>query len=187
MEGMTKAMLAVALIACGPTNSGGTPGDDTGVDAHEGSGSGIGSGSGSSHVPVVDAVSCTNTHTVTQTQTAGGTRTVTDTKFALVSGIDPNSDFTLEQCDIVETETVNGVTTTIYSQGPRDVCSPGNTCTASGTPYPPYTHACGFSKGGNFVDDKLFVTCGTHTTSYDASNAIQYVIDYTTGAIRLHH
>ena len=90
-----RLILGVLWVAaaCGSQNN--LSGDDSGtVDALAGSGSGSGSG----HVPMVDTVTC-QTHTFTITA-ADGSRSVSETKFALVSRIDPAADIIVEQCDL---------------------------------------------------------------------------------------
>jgi len=112
---------------------------------------------------------------------------VVDTRFALIPGIDPTSDFTVEVCDYSYVVTASGVTTS-YATGAMDPpCPVGSTCTVSNTAFPTFTHQCAFSKGGQFVDAQLFITCGTHYTGYDASNVVTLVYDYGYGTTRVHH
>lgn len=172
--------VVVLVVSCGPQQY--QVGDDgTTVDAI-----GDGSGSGSDHTPVVDTLTC-QTHTITVVN-ANGTKTVTDSGFALVPNIDPTSAFVVETCDYIQSVTTGGVTTTAYVFVPKDqACPSGASCTASGAAFPTPAHECNYNNAGMFFDGQLYVTCTTHTTNYDANGNVTSTLDYGPRTIRLHH
>ena len=172
------------LVACGGMNSGST-------DAPSGSGGGGGGGGGDAHgsgAGVVDDAQC-QTHTFTTTN-ADGSKTEQTTKFALLSGVDPTSDFVVEECDEAETFTSGSGAVTVFAlSGLQDpTCPAGSTCTDSGTAFPAFTHSCQWFKVGQFLDNgQMTISCGSITKSFDKTGALTQTTDLSFSAIRVHH
>ena len=164
---MKRCAVLLLVVACGPGSNTTTIG---GGDAGSGSG---GSGSGS-----VNEVTC-QTHT-RSVVAAYGSRTVTDTKFAIVDGVDPSSDFVIESCDL----TLNGTPLGTAADPP---CPSGSTCSSSGAPFVTGAHVCIWDKIGSFVDSHLVVSCGSTTTVFNSSGMMTSQTVEAYGAIRVHH
>jgi hypothetical protein len=164
-------VLMVALAACGQTSAGG---DDTAgtVDAL-GTGSGSGSGS-ASHPGVTDTITC-QTHTRVFTPTTPGARFEVRTYFALVDGISPTDDYTVELCN--------------YQRVPdQGACPTGYTCADSGTTLPDAASTCSWShRVGSFVNGQLYITCGSGSTNYDANNNVMATSESRYQIVRVHH
>lgn len=185
-------IVGAVVIACGST-----PLPSGSVDAPRGSNLGSNTGSdqgsnGGSGTNVVDDVTC-QTHTSTMTG-SDGSRSVTDTRFAVIDTIAPGDDFAVEQCDGDETFTYYGSngsvtsSTTIYINKPSPPTCPANyTCSDSGAPYPTVTHGCSWNKYGTFWDGKLSITCGSTQKNYNPQGVLVYTFDYNYGTIRIHH
>jgi hypothetical protein len=179
---MRTATLTLCVIAAcggtGATSDGkavdavGTPGDGAAIDAKP---------------QAVDDVQC-QTHTVTTTN-ADGSTTIFDQKFGVVDGIDPASDYVLEICDESETVTTpNGTQVIPLTGGASDpACPAGATCVDSGAAFPTFQHACTWNHGATFVDAHLFVSCGQKNSSFDKTGVLIVSVDFSIGAIRVHH
>lgn len=170
-----RLILVGLLVGCSSSQTNGAGDDTTGpvIDAPQ--------LSMDAHALTAQTLTC-QTHTRVENK-ADGTRTESDTLFALVDGIDPASDFLVETCEYVLL--TGGMTFPLYK--PFDpACPAGSTCTTSGTAYPSVTNACSWSRGGTFLDGKLYVYCGQQTRNYNASNALTSTSGTTIGVIRLH-
>jgi len=175
----TILLSVIVTVGCG-TTTGGTS-DGPGQPVVDGSPKSDGA------TPTVDTLQC-KTHTFT-TNNAGGTRTIASNMFAIVDGIDPLGSFVVESCDLTITQTnASGTTTTTLNGAPVDPACPANaTCTAGGDAYPTFMHFCSFTRGGSFIDGKLYVFCGLGTQAFDATGKLTSVFSESYATIRLHH
>ena len=155
---MKKLMILGVLAACGPASDGR-------VDA------GVGSGSAPSNG--AEDLTC-QSYTMTTTN-SDGSKTASTTKYALVDGVDPTSDYLIELCDLVQ----------IINGAPPPACSAGTTCALSGTPPPTAAHVCGWYKGGSFSDDKLMVSCGTKYVSTSSTGVVTETVETSYSAVRI--
>ena len=130
----------LTLAACGTDPS--STGDDDSITVD-----------GPPRVPVTTDVQC-ETHTMT-VNFPDGRRLVYEERVALLDGVGPDTDFTLETCGY----------RTLYS------CPAGASCVgdvgALGSDACVREHRSGF-----FVDGKLRVVCGSTETAYNAAGTI---------------
>lgn len=165
-------LVIAALSACGSTEQGHADAQLAGTgDARADSGS----------PGTVDNVPCqTHTRTVVNSD---GAKQETDTRFAIVD-VAPGDAPLIEACGYMVN--ANGVVTPGFV--PIDpACPSGATCSASGTALPTPSTVCTWNRYGLFFDDKLYISCGTASRSYNAQGAMTSSTSggYTT--IRIHH
>jgi hypothetical protein len=168
---VTRAIGLLAMfVACGQST--GVSGDDTGtsVDAIDN-----GSGSGSGTPLTVDTITC-DTHTRTETK-ADGSRTETKTYFKLVT-LSMDADFYVESC---------GYTYTYFPTGSALACPAGSTCTDTGPALPASQDICYANHLGAFVNGQIYISCGSGTFNYNASNVLTSSSELKYTSVKLHH
>lgn len=112
---------------------------------------------------------------------------MTETRFALVTGVDPMAYFVVEYCD--ETVTVTGpdpYTLQLYSTA-DPTCAAGSTCSGSGAMYPVAAHTCVYATNAVFLDSQLEVSCGSKTSNYAAGGTLTSSSDTTYSSVSLIH
>jgi hypothetical protein len=176
-----RRIAILVLAACGSGHDATTDAPPIVGDGRPGDGSAVLDAA----MLTVDDVQC-QTHTFTVVN-ADGSKTITDTKFGIVDGIDPASAYVIESCDSVSVVTSGGVTTTTVG-GPVDpACPVGATCTPSGAAFPSFSHTCSWVRIATFVDSHMLVGCGLKESSFDKTGALSFSFESSFGAIRVHH
>lgn len=148
------ALAALALLpACGTDPS---PGDDVGPDAVSGP-------------PVtIDVLPLCRDFTRLDRFSDGRQTRVTN-RYAVVDGITPDTDFTVETCGLTWSP-------------PIDACSAGATCTGTREPVGP---RCTRSRqSGEFLDGKLLIRCGQVTEQFAVGGGLASRSEFRYDAIR---